>query len=955
MVMEWKDRKGEALLEIWKKRFEGFKEIVDKERRTAEEISLLKEISIVIKREIKDVSSYFELEDIMRTKSADCVGYMQLLYILGNVVGFSMRGIEVARMAYGRLPMGIGHTAVVGVELSNGKMVMIDLTFEPMLFSQPFDLEKEFRRSGEYWEIVDERNPVGLHRRIRILDRKGIIAQILCNRGAVLVESGREISFSKNIDEDLILQGIAQYEKAIQLSPDRVGYYNRGLANEILGKYREAIADYSKAIEYDPLFVEVYARRALLYKKLNQEKEYKQDILTVQRIRLKRIVSELTAFIKEEPDNANLYYERGKAYAGLGDVVKAKKDLIKAVEINPMLTPKVKNISKLFDLDLDLDLIERVKNLEDIFRKAWRHIEKGDDLVQRKEINKAIEEYTKAIEINPEDAYGYLKRGIAYGLLQKHRKAIHDLDKAIQINSNFVEAYYNRGAAYGMLGEHNRAIVDFNKAIEIDDSYVDAYINRGIAYAILGDKERAEKDLRKAFSLCPDSLPMIKKIAGDFDLNVEINSFIEENVEKEKDRGDNNRFRNNLIVQLTNEVKSLGYPEETAQKFAKMVMEWKEDKENLIISLRDALQKEQTKCSQGKISKEELAQKEMSTAFFLGEKIKEVFKNEDKVYELSQIVREKKANCLGYTQIFYVLGNIIGLSLKPVEVAEVISNWHIVNMILSLSNGKEVIVDLTIQGDNFISKPFRLEEEYEKRGIYWEYRKEAPLGIGDLYRKIRILDKNGLIAQIYHNRADEDIHRGKYNKAMEEAQKAIEYDSNDVLGYYNLGVAYIWLENYEKAISQFKKVLNFYSRFIPAYLNLGVAYKKIGVYSEALHYLNKIVEFGYELDKVYFNLAHIYLLKGDMDKAEDYFSKIKDRSLFFEISKVKNAFDNTQKAFIALNAEKYQDALKFATEAVRLDPDNLDAQLIKSVAYRCLNNVEESIKEINKIKIWNFF
>ena len=60
----------------------------------------------------------------------------------------------------------------------------------------------------------------------------------------------------------------------------------------------------------------------------------------------------------------------------------------------------------------------------------------------------AIQDYDKAIELNPNSAYAYNNRGYAKFQLQEDYQAIEDYDKAIELDPNYAQAYhYNRGVA----------------------------------------------------------------------------------------------------------------------------------------------------------------------------------------------------------------------------------------------------------------------------------------------------------------------------------------------------------------------------------------------------------------------------------------------------------------------------------------------------------------------------
>jgi tetratricopeptide (TPR) repeat protein len=113
----------------------------------------------------------------------------------------------------------------------------------------------------------------------------------------------------------------------------------------------------------------------------------------------------------------------------------------------------------------------------------------------------AIEDYNRAIEVNPKDTVAYVERGIAYAKLGDHRQAIRDYDKAIGLNPNLAEAYMGRGIAYIFLGDYRQGIPDCNKAIELNPNDGRAYLARGFGYVRLGDIPQGFENLRIAARL----------------------------------------------------------------------------------------------------------------------------------------------------------------------------------------------------------------------------------------------------------------------------------------------------------------------------------------------------------------------------------------------------------------------------------------------------------------------
>ena len=117
---------------------------------------------------------------------------------------------------------------------------------------------------------------------------------------------------------------------------------------------------------------------------------------------------------------------------------------------------------------------------------------------------KAIEHYSRAIELNPRLVEAYNNRGIAYRAKGEVDRAIADYDKTIELNPKYAEAYYNRGAAYiDDKGEVDRAIADYDKTIELNPKYAEAYYSRGIAYIKKSKDDRAIEDYSKAIELNP--------------------------------------------------------------------------------------------------------------------------------------------------------------------------------------------------------------------------------------------------------------------------------------------------------------------------------------------------------------------------------------------------------------------------------------------------------------------
>ena len=147
---------------------------------------------------------------------------------------------------------------------------------------------------------------------------------------------------------------------------------------------------------------------------------------------------------------------------------------------------------------------------------AAAYTNRGVAYGEKGEFDLAIKDYFSALKINPDFANAYNNRGYTYGEKGEIERAIKDLDRAIQIQQDFPHAYNNRGYAYYKKDEIDRAIQDFNKAIELDQDFAEAYSNRGAAYNKKGEANRAIEDLNVAIRLKDDYVQAYINRAGAY-------------------------------------------------------------------------------------------------------------------------------------------------------------------------------------------------------------------------------------------------------------------------------------------------------------------------------------------------------------------------------------------------------------------------------------------------------
>ncbi|XP_056845205.1 serine/threonine-protein phosphatase 5 [Raphanus sativus] len=117
--------------------------------------------------------------------------------------------------------------------------------------------------------------------------------------------------------------------------------------------------------------------------------------------------------------------------------------------------------------------------------------------------SQAIDLYTQAIELNGNNAVYWANRAFAHTKLEEYGSAIQDASKAIDIDPKYSKGYYRRGAAYLAMGKFKDALKDFQQVKRISPNDPDATRK-------LRECEKAVKKLKFEEAI---SVPVSEKIS----------------------------------------------------------------------------------------------------------------------------------------------------------------------------------------------------------------------------------------------------------------------------------------------------------------------------------------------------------------------------------------------------------------------------------------------------------
>jgi tetratricopeptide (TPR) repeat protein len=145
--------------------------------------------------------------------------------------------------------------------------------------------------------------------------------------------------------------------------------------------------------------------------------------------------------------------------------------------------------------------------LQNTAPKADDYIALGVQKYKKQDIQGALADYNRAIQLNPNSAVAYNYRGLLKkNKLQDIQSALADYNRAIQLDPNFALTYSNRGfLKEDKLQDIQGALADYNRAMQLNPNFALAYNNRGLLKANkLRDIQGALADYNRAIQLDPN-------------------------------------------------------------------------------------------------------------------------------------------------------------------------------------------------------------------------------------------------------------------------------------------------------------------------------------------------------------------------------------------------------------------------------------------------------------------
>ncbi len=352
-------------------------------------------------------------------------------------------------------------------------------------------------RAIDFYTKVIEGNPKHLAARVK----RALVREYLGDRARGIAELTEAIAIGPPYAVVYAVRGemfqndkeydkaIADLTEAIRLDPDPVTYARRGQFWHTKGEYDKAIADYDESIRLDPnsaLTSLTYINRGIAWSdkgefdkgiadfsdaiELGSEDDgaayrfrgaARLDKASRDRAAVpEEAIADLNEAIRLDPNDAEAYAQRSRAWVWKEDDDRAIADANRAIEL------------KLQDSDV--------------------YLARGCAWLDREQFAKAIADFSEAIRLDPDDPVPYSHRGRAHSSSNEFDEAIGDFDQAIRRDPDNPEYYSRRGVAWFYKPDYDKAIADFDQVIRLVPRDVENRLYRGWAW---GKKKEYDKAL----------------------------------------------------------------------------------------------------------------------------------------------------------------------------------------------------------------------------------------------------------------------------------------------------------------------------------------------------------------------------------------------------------------------------------------------------------------------------
>ncbi len=280
-----------------------------------------------------------------------------------------------------------------------------------------------------------------------------------------------------------------------------------GKLQHFLGELKAALDYYTKCLDLIKETGYPKESQTIVLSQISQIYAYLNDFSQGSRtaldgIKLSKETKQINLLLGFTNDLTRLYY-------GVGSNREARQFAKETLE----LATQAKDIQAQKEAEELLTLIGPIKPGEEIsevlgsptslenIRIPEIHYQQGNDCFEMGDNSRAIDCYTRAIELDPAFTSAFINRGSVFTAMGNYFRALEDYDQAIELDPLDSVTFYNRGNVHRKLRDYQSALADYSESIHLGPGDPDPFFNRGEVHRRLKQTREAAEDFEKFIEL----------------------------------------------------------------------------------------------------------------------------------------------------------------------------------------------------------------------------------------------------------------------------------------------------------------------------------------------------------------------------------------------------------------------------------------------------------------------
>ena len=191
------------------------------------------------------------------------------------------------------------------------------------------------------------------------------------------------------------------------------------------------------------------------------------------------------------------------------------------------------------------------------------------------------------------------------------------------------------------------------------------------------------------------------------------------------------------------------------------------------------------------------------------------------------------------------------------------------------------------------------------------------------------------VTKQFLNAGNKSYKRGDLGKATSYYQKALEFDPEFYLAYFQLGILQKKQGQSKEALASLNKVLDISPEHYKTWFTLGTVHESDGQIQNAIEHYSKAIEINPGYSKAYGNLAKLYTESDELKKAEDILKTV--------IQIDPNYSDGFMRlGLLYIKIENFEDAVNNLKKSTDLDKKDYNKYFNLASAYNQLDMWKEA-------------